>query len=134
MGRLALGIVTSDFFSTEFLHSGAITGHFIGRFSDGLTLRSDHARGVNLYAFEIPPGIYPQILAFLFYRREVIIRETAILGIHTLGFFVDNALADLRFDRAMVLILITACLNVAVDALSRFIRQRQRLKTTPDQA
>jgi phosphonate transport system permease protein len=66
----------------------------------------------------------------------VIIRETAILGIlgiHTLGFFVDNAMAELRFDRAVLLIVITACLNMVVDALSRRIRAHLRLKTTPDQ-
>jgi len=51
----------------------------------------------------------------------------------TLGFFVDSAFADIRFDRAVLLIAITACLNIAVDALSRAIRTRLRLKTTPDQ-
>ena len=60
-------------------------------------------------------------------------RETAILGmlgIHTLGFFVDSAFADIRFDRALALILITAMLNIAVDSASRQIRARLRLKTT----
>jgi phosphonate transport system permease protein len=89
-----------------------------------------------LYAYEILPRVYPQFLAFLFYRWEVILRETAILGIlgiHTLGFFVDSAFADIRFDRALVLIVITALLNIMVDTLSRRIRAHLRLKTTPDQ-
>ncbi|MCW9078766.1 MAG: ABC transporter permease, partial [Gammaproteobacteria bacterium] len=69
---------------------------------------------------------------FLFYRWEVIMRETAILGIlgiATLGFFIDNALADIRLDRAVLLILITALLNLGIDALSRAIRARLRINT-----
>jgi phosphonate transport system permease protein len=118
------------------LHNGAIIGHLIGRYTEKLGLRPDCPSGVNLYAYEILPRVYPQFLAFLFYRWEVILRETAILGIlgiHTLGFFVDSAFADIRFDRALLLILITALLNILVDALSRGIRSRLRLKTTPDQ-
>ena len=81
------------------------------------------------------PRVYSQFLAFLFYRWEVILRETAILGIlgiHTLGFYVDSAFADIRFDRALFLIILTALLNICVDALSRSIRSRLRLKTVPD--
>jgi phosphonate transport system permease protein len=50
-----------------------------------------------------------------------------ILGIATLGFYVDSALADIRLDRVMVLILVTVALNLGIDALSRFIRVRMRL-------
>ncbi len=118
------------------LHNGAIIGHLIGRYTEELSLRPDSPKGVNLYAYNILPRVYPQFLAFLFYRWEVILRETAILGIlgiHTLGFYVDSAFADIRFDRALFLIIITAFLNMVVDALSRWIRARLRLKTTPDQ-
>ena len=57
-------------------------------------------------------------------------RILGILGIATLGFYVDSAFADLRFDRALFLILITAMLNICVDAISRTIRNRLRLQTT----
>ena len=76
--------------------------------------------------------MYGQFLAFLFYRWEVIMRETAILGvlgIATLGFYIDSAIADIRLDRAMLLILITALLNLGIDSLSRLIRSRLRLST-----
>ena len=63
------------------LHNGAIIGHLIGRFSDEVRLRPDSPRGLNLYGFDIVPRVYGQFLAFLFYRWEVIMRETAILGI-----------------------------------------------------
>ena len=88
-------------------------------------------------SYEVLPRVYGQFLAFLFYRWEVILRETAILGIlgiHTLGFYVDSAIQDIRLDRALFLIVVTALLNIAVDALSRHIRARLRLSTTADVA
>jgi phosphonate transport system permease protein len=118
------------------LHNGAIIGHLIGRFTETITLRPDAARGINRYAYEVVPRVYRQMLALLFYRWEVIMRETAILGIlgiATLGFYVDSGFADLRFDRALFLILITAMLNIGVDAISRRLRTRLRLQTTLEQ-
>ena len=114
------------------LHNGAIIGHLLGRYSDEIRLRPDSATGMNRYAFEILPRIYGQFLAFLFYRWEIIMRETAIvgiLGIATLGFFIDSAIADIRLDRVVLLILVTALLNLAIDSLSRQIRARLRLST-----
>ena len=61
-------------------------------------------------------------------------RETAILGIlgiTTLGFYVDSAIQELRFDRAIVLIFITALLNIGVDSQARTIRWQLRLRTIP---
>lgn len=114
------------------LHNGAIIGHLLGRYSDEIRLRPDSATGLNRYAFEIVPRMYGQFLAFLFYRWEIIMRETAILGvlgIATLGFYIDSAIADIRLDRVMLLIFVTALLNLAIDALSRGIRARLRLST-----
>jgi phosphonate transport system permease protein len=116
------------------LHNGAIIGHLTGRYSDAIILRPDSPRGLNLYSFEVLPRLYGQFLAFLFYRWEIIFRETAILGmlgIYTLGFYVDSAFAELRSDRALVLITITAMLNIGIDVLSRTLRARLRLRTTP---
>jgi len=114
------------------LHNGTIIAHLIGRYSDALLLHPDAAKGINRYAYEVLPRLYGQFLAFLFYRWEIILRETAILGIlgiATIGFYIDSAISDIRFDRAMVLIAITALLNVGVDVLSRLIRSKLRLKT-----
>ncbi|MDP6391074.1 MAG: ABC transporter permease [Alphaproteobacteria bacterium] len=119
------------------LHNGAIIGHLIGRHVNELERRPDAPKGVNLYAYEVVPRVYGQFLAFLFYRWEVIMRETAILGIlgiHTLGFHIDSAIADIRIDRAMLLIVITALLNIAIDICSRNLRRRLRLRSTPDAA
>ena len=115
------------------LHNGAIISHLIGRHSNLIELRPDAPGGLNRYGFEILPRVYGQFLAFLFYRWEVIMRETAILGIlgiQTLGFYVDSAIADIRIDRMMFLIAVIAALNIAVDAFSRNLRARLRLTTT----
>ena len=115
------------------LHNGAIIGHLVGRYTENLKLRQDAATGMNRYAWEVLPRVYRPMLALLFYRWEVIMRETAILGIlgiTTLGFYIDSAFAELRFDRALLLILFTALLNIAVDAASRAIRAGLRLQTS----
>ena len=115
------------------IHNGTIIGHLIGRQSSELKLRLDAVGGFNRYIYEVIPRLYRSFLAFLLYRWEIIMRETAILGIlgiATLGFYVDSAFADLRFDRALFLILIIAMLNIWVDAISRTIRNRLRLQTT----
>ncbi|MFP6727682.1 MAG: ABC transporter permease, partial [Alphaproteobacteria bacterium] len=91
------------------LHNGAIIGHLAGHFSNKVQLRPDCPKGFNLCCFEVAQQIYGQLLAFLFYRWEVIMRETAILGIlgiAKLKFFIDSALADIRSDRAVFLIAI----------------------------
>lgn len=118
------------------LHNGAIIGHLIGRYTEAMILRADRASGTNLYFYDVLPRVYPQFLAFLLYRWEVIMRETAILGIlgiTTLGFYIDSAFADLRFDRAFFLILITAMLNIIIDVVSRRVRASLRLKSRPEE-
>ena len=39
------------------LHNGAIIGHLIGRYSNEISLRPDHAQGINLYGYEIIPRL-----------------------------------------------------------------------------
>ena len=116
------------------IHNGAIVGHLIGKYTNPLKLRKDSTKKrISLYAYEILPRLWGQFLAFLFYRWEVIVRESAILGIlgvATLGFYIDSAMQDLRFDKAIFLILITAVLNIAIDWFSRSVRQRLRLRAT----
>jgi phosphonate transport system permease protein len=115
------------------LHNGAIIGTLTGRHADTIALRAGApARRLDRYGYEILPRVYGQFLAFLFYRWEIIMRETAILGIlgvRTLGFYVDSAISEVRFDRVMVLILFTAMLNTGMDGLSRRARARLRLTT-----
>lgn len=113
------------------VHNGGLIGYLVARYSELLNLPPDAPRGINRYFYNITPRIYPQFLALLFYRWEVILRESAImgiLGISTLGFYIDSAFEDMRFDKAFFLILITALLNILVDKLSRQIRRYCQLQ------
>lgn len=113
------------------IHNGAIIGHLVGGYAQELKLRPDDAptgySRVGLYFYQVLPRVYPQLITWLLYRWEIIQRETAILGvlgITTLGFYIDSAFEEFRFDRAMVLIGAAALLNVAVDATARALRAR----------
>jgi phosphonate transport system permease protein len=114
-------------------HNGAILSFLSSRNADLVRLRIDAPRKrTGRYLFEILPRVFGQFVAFLFYRWEVMMRESAILGIlgiYTLGFFIDSAIADNQLDKAMLLILITALLNMGIDTLSQVIRRRLKIST-----
>lgn len=107
------------------LHNAGLISYLLMRHSEQLNYRADAGTGINHYFYEVTPRIYPHFLSLLLYRWEVIIRESAILGIlgiTTLGFYIDSAFEDIRYDRAIFLIVISALLNIAVDSFSRRIR------------
>ena len=106
----------------------------MGRHADAIPYRADAPRGLDLYAYETVPRLYGQFLAYLLYRWELILRESAIfgiLGVTTLGFYVDAAISELRLDVALVLIAATALVTMAVDALSRALRRSLRIDALP---
>ena len=115
------------------LHNGAILSYITGRSAGLIRLRMDAPRGrINRYSFEVLPRVYSQFLAFLFYRWEVMMRESAILGIlgiYTLGFHIDSAIDDDKLDKAIFLIVVTALLNMGIDTISQRVRQRLRLSS-----
>jgi phosphonate transport system permease protein len=116
------------------VHNGAIVGYLMGRHADVMQYRPDAPRGVNLYSYETVPRLYGQFLAYALYRWEIILRESAIfgiLGVATLGYYVDAAISEIRLDVAVVLILVTALLSMSVDAFSRGLRRRLRIDTMP---
>jgi phosphonate transport system permease protein len=118
------------------LHNAGLIAFLLANASEAqhkLNATSAYAkRAFDRYGYQELPQRYATFLAFLFYRWEVILRESAImgvLGIATLGFYVDSAFEDIRFERAFFLIIITALLNITVDSVSRGIRQRAGLTT-----
>lgn len=116
------------------LHNGGIVGYLMGRHADALDYRRDAPMGVNLYCYETVPRLYGQFLAYALYRWEIILRESAIfgiLGIATLGYYVDAAISEFKLDVAVVLIVATALLSMVVDAFSRGLRRRLRIHTVP---
>lgn len=109
------------------LHNGAIIAHLLGRQANTLPLRPDAPRGLTLWGWELLPRLAPNFRALCLYRWEIILRESAImgvLGLGTLGFYVQKNVEELRLDRVMALLLVTVLLTVAVDALSRRLRAR----------
>jgi len=111
------------------LHNGAIIAHLLGREGDAVsgTLRRDAPRGLVLWGYELAPRLFGNFLALCLYRWEIILRETAVmglLGVTTLGFYVDSAVAELRMDRAILLLCAAGLLTAGVDSLSRVLRRR----------
>jgi phosphonate transport system permease protein len=116
------------------VHNGAIIGYLMGRHADALEYRPDAPTGLNLYSYETVPRLYGQFLAYMLYRWEIMLRESAIfgiLGVATLGYYVDAAISEIRFDVAMLLIIATALLSMSVDGLSRGLRRRLRIDAMP---
>jgi phosphonate transport system permease protein len=115
------------------LHNGAILAFLSSNNADLVQLRLDAPlQWGNRYFYEILPRIYGQFLAFLFYRWEVMMRESAILGIlgiYTLGFYIDSAISDDQIDKAILLILMTALLNMGIDSVSQQVRRRLKIST-----
>lgn len=116
------------------VHNGGIIGFLMGRHADQLLYRRDAPRRLDLYAYETLPRLYGQFMALVLYRYEIIVRESAILGIlgvRTLGYYVDADFYEFKFDRALVVLLATAALSVAIDAASRGLRERLRIEALP---
>jgi phosphonate transport system permease protein len=116
------------------LHNAGIVGYLMGRHADALEYRPDTPKGLNLYAYETVPRLYGQFLAYMLYRWEIIVRESAIfgiLGVATLGYYIDAAISELRFDVAFVLIIALLLLSACIDALSRSLRRALRIDALP---
>ncbi|MBT9383817.1 ABC transporter permease [Pseudooceanicola sp. CBS1P-1] len=111
------------------LHNGAIIAHLLGRQGETMVpgLRADAPSGLSLWGFEIAPRLSGSFLALCLYRWEIILRETAVmglLGVATLGFFIDSAVQELRLDRALILLIATGLMTAGIDSLSRVLRRR----------
>jgi phosphonate transport system permease protein len=116
------------------LHNGAIVGYLMGRHADVLDYRPDAPKGLDLYCYETVPRLYGQFLAYVLYRWEIILRESAIfgiLGVATLGFYVDAAISELKLDVAVMLIFAMALLSMSVDVFSRRLRRALRIDSMP---
>ena len=109
------------------LHNGALIAFLVARHADAIQPAMPGLSAPGRLAYELMPRLYPGVLALLYYRAEVILRETAILGmlgVATLGFYIEEGFDYLLFDVAFFLLLVTAMLNIAVDALSRRLRPK----------
>ena len=118
------------------LHNGGLIAFLLAKQSEQLVLRNDAARGLNRYVYELTPRLYARFVDLMLYRWEVILRESAILGllgVTTLGFYIDSAFEEIRFDRAALLIVVTALLNIGVDSFARRVRGYCQVATLAEQ-
>lgn len=77
----------------------------------------------------ILPAIVPRILLFVFYRWETCIREATVLGmlgIVSLGYWIEDARSRNHYDEMFVLILVGALIVLLGDVLSEVARRVMR--------
>lgn len=106
------------------LHNGALIAYLTTKQSDTLTASVHYNGKLDGFCYEVLPQIYPNLMGLAFYRFEVILRETAILGmlgVATLGFYIDSSFVEIRYSSALFLMACTAMLNILVDLISRRI-------------
>lgn len=104
------------------LHNSGLMVFLLARKVDNTTVPLTYQPRIDQFSYLVLPANYPHFMGLLFYRFEVIIRETAILGmigVMTLGFYVDSNFAEIRFSGALLLLTFTASLNIIVDYLAR---------------
>ncbi|MBP1183937.1 hypothetical protein [Methylobacterium sp. PvR107] len=63
------------------LHNAGIVASLMSRHAEAIPYRADAPRGPRSRAYETVPRLDGQILAYLLYRWELILRESAIFGI-----------------------------------------------------
>lgn len=117
------------------LHNAGILGKLASESledTDPRPLRSLAGLGSSstaLATFGIGPRILPQFLVYFFYRFETCLREAAILGLlglATLGLFIDHAFARLHLDTALCFVLFNSCLVILGDLAGSHLRARVR--------
>lgn len=83
----------------------------------------------QIWAVGILPSVMPRLLLFFFYRWETCVREATVLGmlgIVSLGFWIQDARARNHYDVMFFLILLGALLVLAGDLVSHFARRAVR--------
>jgi phosphonate transport system permease protein len=118
------------------LHNGGILGKLASESledTDPKPLRALASLGSPppaLAFFGIGPRTLPQFLVYFFYRFETCLREAAILGLlglATLGLFMDHAFARLHLDTALCFVMINSVLVIVGDLAGASIRSRIRV-------
>lgn len=113
------------------LHNAAVVTLLTMKSVDQLKLPTRTSKGkVNRYFFYILPQVYGAFLGNLFYRWEVMVRESAllgVLGIYTLGYYIDSAIADDKMDKAILIIAAMALMNIVIDSISQRVRKAIRV-------
>jgi phosphonate transport system permease protein len=88
-------------------------------------LRGLGARRLQIFAAGVFPVITPRFLLYFFYRFESCVREATVLGllgIVSLGYFIEDARARNHYDEMFFLVLLGSALVIAGDVASAVAR------------
>ena len=117
------------------LHNTGILGKLNAEVVENLepgTLRALRALGATRWqiaASAIFPIAMPRFMLYFFYRFETCVREATVLGmvgIISLGYYIDVARSNLYYDRMIFLVLLGAVLVLAADLVSTVARRMVR--------
>lgn len=83
----------------------------------------------QLAGVAILPLTLPRLLLYFFYRFETCVREATVLGmlgVVSLGYWIQDARARHRYDEMLLLVALGACIVIASDVLSTLARASAR--------
>lgn len=135
---IALAIVGPNVWAAVFalaLHNAGILGKLGAEVIENLepssmrSLRSLGATRRQIAFTAIRPAVVPRFLLLVFYRWEACVREATVLGmlgIVSLGFYIQDARARQYYDVMFALILSGSFLIVAGDIISAYARAAVR--------
>ena len=89
------------------------------------TLRSLGAGRFQIAVTALMPAAMPRYLLYFFYRWETCVREATVLGllgIVSLGYWIDDARARQRLDEMLLLVVLGAALVILGDLVSAVAR------------
>ena len=93
-------------------------------------LRSSGASRLQISLLSILPVSLPRLMVYFFYRWENCVRDATVLGMLgfiSIGYFVQESRARLRYDELLFFVLLGAAIVLAGDFISalarRWIRQ-----------
>ena len=113
------------------LHNAGILGKLDAEVVENLerpslqALRALGARRGQIAAVGILPAVLPRLLLFFFYRWETCVREATVLGmlgIVSLGYFIQDARARNHYDTMFFLVLVGAAIVLLGDLVSAVAR------------
>jgi len=118
------------------IHNAGILGKLDAEVVENLpphpfaALRGVGAGRRQLAAFGLFPAALPRFLLFLFYRWETCVREATVLGmlgVASLGFWIQDARARFLYDEMFLLILLGSAIVMAGDLVSAIARKLIRV-------
>ena len=117
------------------LHNAGILGRLTSEVVENVAtqspaaLRALGASRRQITVFSLLPQNFTRLLLYFFYRWETCIREATVLGmlgIASLGFLIDDARVEMKYDEMFFLILVSGAIVVFVDLLSILARHIAR--------